>query len=340
MRLTDHGPTTRPRPVLVHLLLLAVVASCARPPTPVERPKDAAPPMPEVADASPAVRRGAALYRTAACVGCHSPPFSDAEHLGGGRDLPTMFGLFYAPNISPSAEAGIGGWTEGDFVRAMREGRNPDGRSYWPTFPYMTYTNMSAGDLSDLWAYLSTQPAVETPSRPHEIRPAYRSPGLLGLWRSMAFREGPLEPEPDRTPGWNRGRYLVRAVSYCDQCHTPRSSLGLPIRRHDMAGGANPGKADVHPNLTPDPKVGLGSWSKDDIATYLGTARKPDGSVTPADDIMAEKIEDSFSFYSYADRLAIAEYLKSLPADDWDPEQWRVVRRMKRKAAEVGPQPE
>jgi mono/diheme cytochrome c family protein len=59
-------------------------------------------PVPEVpADASADVVRGAWLYRVAACVGCHSPPFADAQHLGGGRDLPTQFGTFYAPNISP-----------------------------------------------------------------------------------------------------------------------------------------------------------------------------------------------------------------------------------------------
>lgn len=317
----------------MRLGLLLCTLACAKPTTHVERLPDADVPVPELpADTTEVYARGAELYRTAACVGCHSPPFEDAVHLGGGRDLPTIFGVFYAPNISPHPEAGIGTWTEQDFVRAMREGRAPDGRAYWPTFPYMTYTRMTDEDLHALWTYLSAADPVEVPSKPHEVRAPYGMPGMLGLWRSLAFRAGPLEDEPERSAVWHRGRYLVRAVSYCDQCHTPRSSLGLVKKRHDMAGGANPGKADVHPNLTPDLGVGIGSWSALDIAHYLETAVKPDGSVTDAEDIMAEKIHDSFSHYSHADRMAIAAYLMSLPADDFDPEEWSMVKRSRRRA--------
>lgn len=293
--------------------------------THVERLPDAPVPMPE---SDPAVARGEQLYRTAACVGCHSPPFDDATHLGGGRDLPTLFGVFWAPNISPDPIHGIGGWTEQDFVRAMRSGRAPDGRRYWPTFPYMTYTNMSDQDLSALWAYLSAQPAVDTPSKEHELNAPYGLPGMLGAWRTMAFREGPLEADPTQSPTWNRGRYLVRAVSYCDQCHTPRGKLGLTQSRRDMAGGANPGKADVHPNLTPS-EVGLADWTHDDIVHYLKTAERPDGSRTDPTDIMSEKIHDSFRYYEDSDLSAIATYLQSLEPNDFDPETWRVVERAK-----------
>jgi mono/diheme cytochrome c family protein len=317
-------------------IVLWLIVGCAKTDH-IERLPDAPVPVPAVeADADPVLARGAQLYRTASCVGCHSPPFEDGTHLGGGRDLPTMFGVFYAPNISPDPAAGIGSWTEADFVTAMREGRAPDGQRYWPTFPYMTYTQMSDADLNALWVYLTAQPPVDTPSRSHEIRAPYRYPGMLGLWRAMAFDAGPLVEDPSQSAQWNQGRYLVRAVSYCDQCHTPRGPLGLVKKRHDMAGGANPGKADVHPNLTPDPVVGLGAWSEEDIATYLSSAMKPDGTQTPAEDIMAEKIHDSFSHYSDAERAAIAAYLAALPADDFDPAQWRVVRRAQRRMDSEG----
>ena len=312
--------------------LALLLVACARPDH-VERLPDAAVPMPDLAEgADPVLARGAQLYRVGSCVGCHSPPFDDATHLGGGRDLPTAFGVFYAPNISPDDAHGIGAWTEADFVRAMRKGRSPEGRRYWPTFPYMTYTRMTDEDLHALWVYLRAQPAVDTPDRPHEVRAPYGVPGALGLWRRLAFRRGPLEPAPERSEAWNRGRYLVRAVSYCDQCHSPRNSLGLLKRRHDLAGGANPGKADVHPNLTPS-EVGLAGWSAQDIAHYLATAEKPDGTRTEPKDIMAEKIHDSFSYYSEADRLAIGAYLTSLAPDDFDPEDWGVVKRARRRAA-------
>lgn len=318
------------------VLLWMTWAGCAKS-SHIERLPDAPVPVPAVPDAAGEdYQRGAALYRTASCVGCHSPPFDDGTHLGGGRDLPTMFGVFYAPNISPDDEEGIGSWTEADFVRAMREGIAPDGRRYWPTFPYMTYTRMSDGDLHALWVYLTAQPPVSVPSVPHQLNAPYRYPGMLGIWRTLAFRPGQLEADPGQGAQWNRGRYLTTAVSYCDQCHSPRGKLGLVRQRHIMAGGANPGKADVHPNLTPDPDVGLGRWSQQDIARYLATAEKPDGSSTPAHDIMAEKIHDSFSYYSEADRAAIAVYLASLPPNDFDPSQWRMVRKARQRLEKEG----
>ena len=278
-------------------------------------------PVPEVpADASADVVRGAWLYRVAACVGCHSPPFADAQHLGGGRDLPTQFGTFYAPNISPDPTVGIGGWSEQDFTRALRDGVSPTGRRYWPTFPYMTYTNMNDADLHALWAYVSTQPAVHTEEKPHEIRPRYRTPGLLGLWRTLEFRRGPMEPDPSQSEGWNRGRYLALGVAYCDQCHTPRNNLGLLERGRFMAGGTNPGKSAVHPNLTPDPTFGLSGWTPDGLTQFLSTGEKPDGTLADPDYIMAEKIHDSYAWLSEADRAAIAEYVFALPPVAYDPE--------------------
>ena len=92
------------------------------------------PPMPPIHEnASIAEQSGWRLYRVAGCVGCHSPPFPEAKHLGGNRDLPTVFGRFYAPNISPDPEDGIGLWTEKDFFRAMRHGISPKKKRYWPT---------------------------------------------------------------------------------------------------------------------------------------------------------------------------------------------------------------
>ncbi len=284
----------------------------------LSRMPDAPPPVPALpSDAPPEVVRGERLYRVAACVGCHSPPFRDAQHPAGGRDLPTAFGTFYAPNISPSPTTGIGTWAYDDFVRAMREGIGPDGRKYWPTFPYMAYTGMSDQDLADLWAYLRSQPAVEAQEPPHEILPRYR--GLLGVWRMLSFREGRVVDDPTQSEAWNRGRYIVRAYGYCDQCHTPRTSTGMLVRKHDLAGGANPGKGEVHPNLTPDPNVGLGRWTEDDIVRFMLTGIKPNGEAADHQQVMAEKVADSFSYLGEDDARAVAVYLKALPPNDFDP---------------------
>ena len=75
----------------MRLAILLLVASCARSGH-VERAVEAPVPVPEIpSEASEAYRRGAQLYRTASCVGCHSPPFAEAEHLGGGRTERALF---------------------------------------------------------------------------------------------------------------------------------------------------------------------------------------------------------------------------------------------------------
>jgi mono/diheme cytochrome c family protein len=277
-------------------------------------------PVPEIAEnASAEEKHGAILYRVSGCVGCHSPPFPNAEHLGGDRDLPTIFGRFYAPNISPDIENGIGSWTEEDFFRAMRTGISPKGKRYWPTFPYMAYTKMSDEDIHALWVYLKSQSPSKKVPRTHEINPNYKLPGLLRIWRGMEFRAGEFHPDSERTEQENRGAYLVQAVSYCDQCHTPRDRLGKLVRKYYMAGGSNLGKEEVHPNLTPHMTKGLGRWSALDIVRFLETGTKPDGSQADHNQIMEEKIEDSYRFFSRVDKEAIAAYLKSLSPIDFDP---------------------
>ena len=272
--------------------------------------------------ASPEVKQGAILYRVSGCVGCHSPPFPEAEHLGGDRDLPTIFGRFYAPNISPDKQYGIGSWTEKDFFRAMRLGISPKGKRYWPTFPYMAYTKMSDEDIRALWAYLKSQNPSKNVPRTHEINANYKLPGLLRIWRGMEFRAGQFRPDPNRTDQENRGAYLVQAVAYCDQCHTPRDRLGKLEKKYYMAGGSNPGKEEVHPNLTPHMTNGLGRWSSLDMVRFLETGNKPDGTKADHNQLMEEKIEDSYRFFSRTDKEAIAAYLKSLPPVDFDPSSY------------------
>jgi len=237
-------------------------------------------------------------------------------HLAGGRDNPTIFGTFYTPNISPHPTEGIGAWDEQDFVRAIRKGRSPEGKAYWPTFAYMAFTKMSDEDIAALWAYLRSQPAVA--GTWPENDPKYPRIGL-SLWRMLAFRRGPLKPDPKQSETWNRGRYLVQAVAYCDQCHTPRRRTGLLVKRRYMAGGANPGKDEIHPNLTPHPEDGIGGWTEDDMVTFLSSGARPDGTTTRSDWVMLEKIEDSYRYFSEEDMRAIAVYLRSLKPVAFDP---------------------
>ena len=69
--------------------------------------------------------RGAYLFAVAGCQHCHS---AKGGALGaGGEALKTPFGVYYGPNITADPETGLGRWRWDDFVRAMRDGRRPDG---------------------------------------------------------------------------------------------------------------------------------------------------------------------------------------------------------------------
>jgi mono/diheme cytochrome c family protein len=252
-------------------------------------------------------KRGEYLAAAGGCVGCHTEDRKDAVRFAGGRALATPFGTFHGPNITPHPEAGIGRWTEADFVRAMRQGVRPDGANYFPAFPYPSYTKVSDADLRDLWAYLRTLPPSAQASKPHELGLLYRWRLPVSAWKWLYFTPGPFAPDPKATATINRGAYLVEALGHCGECHTPRNALGGPKRDRYLAGGKGPEGKGV-PNLTP---TRLKKSSDKDLKDLLTTGLTPDGDV-PAK-AMAEVIENTTSKLTPADLDALIAYLRALP---------------------------
>ena len=80
------------------------------------------------------------MFNAGGCSSCHAVPNQpDRLKLGGGLAMPSPFGTFYVPNISPDPTDGIGRWSEADFVTAVLKGTSPDGAHYFPAFPYASY---------------------------------------------------------------------------------------------------------------------------------------------------------------------------------------------------------
>jgi len=258
-----------------------------------------------------AVARGAYLFAAAGCAGCHTRVKPKGRPLAGGRRLDTPFGAFYPPNITPDPKHGIGGWKLADFIRAMRQGRGPDGALYFPAFPYPSYSGISDADLGDLWAYLKTVPAVAVAGPGHDLGFPFNLRTLVWPWRWLYFEPGVLRPDPSRSARWNRGAYLVRAVGHCGECHTPRSLLGGVDPDRQLGGNPKGPEGKRVANITPHIKKGIGDWSESDIASYLLDGGLPDGDL--ASGAMVEVIENSTSRLTDADRRAIANYLKSVP---------------------------
>jgi mono/diheme cytochrome c family protein len=252
-------------------------------------------------------KRGEYLAKAGGCVGCHTEDKKDAPRFAGGRALKTPFGTFYGPNITPHPEAGIGRWSEADFVRALRTGVRPDGAHYYPAFPYPSYTKISDADLRDLWAFLRTLPPSDRASQQHDLGLLYRWRFLLSVWKWLFFSPGPMANDPQLSPAVNRGAYLVQALGHCGECHTPRNFLGGPKRDRFLGGGTATDDKST-PNLTP---TRLKKTSDNELKDFLLTGMTPDGDVTA--EAMGEVVTNTTSQLTPDDLAAMIAYLRSLP---------------------------
>ena len=264
----------------------------------------------EAAGSNADARRGQYLFDAAGCLGCHTDAKSKGKPLSGGRRLNTPFGTYYSPNITPDRETGIGKWTDADFVRALRQGIAPDGGHYFPVFPYPSYSGMSDADMLDIKAYIFTTPPYRAPNKPHETRAPFGSRFLVGPWKALNFTPGPFKPDPARSRQWNRGAYLVRALSHCGECHTPRNLLGTVKPGMDLAGTSDGPDGGAVPNITPHRKTGIGRWSRGDLEEFLSSGMLPDGDFVGSD--MGEVIDQSTSRLTQVDLKAMVEYLRSI----------------------------
>ena len=253
--------------------------------------------------------RGETVFTAAGCASCHHAPDAEGDQkrvLAGGQRFASDFGTFIAPNISPDPDHGIGDWSQEDFANAVLRGVSPEGAHLYPAFPYTAYARMDQRDLVDLWAFMQTLPASDTPSQPHEVGFPFNVRRGLGLWKRLFFDDAWVMTEAEGQD-LTRGRYLVEALAHCGECHTPRNALGALDRSAWLTGAPNPNGDGTIPGLTPD-KL---DWSATDIAYYLETGFTPDFDSVGGH--MVEVVEN-FGQLSEADRTAVAAYLKALPA--------------------------
>ncbi len=260
---------------------------------------------------------GELVFHAGGCASCHATPIDgkrargeDKLKLGGGLELETEFGIFRVPNISPDPDAGIGNWTALQFVNAMQVGLSPDGKHYYPSFPYSAYARMRVEDLMDLQAYLGTLPAVATTVEDHELGFPWSVRRGVGLWKRLYLDASPVIDVPEDSAQLLRGRELVEGVGHCGECHTPRDGLGGLVNGRWLAGAKNPDGPGRIPNITPGAET-AGGWSASELAYYFETGFTPDWD-TVGGSMVA--VQENLAELSDADRQAIAAYLKFIPA--------------------------
>jgi mono/diheme cytochrome c family protein len=257
------------------------------------------------------VARGRYVFGATGGCGCHTVPKGAIN--AGGRRYDGPFGTVYSTNITPDRQTGIGTWTDEQIVTAIRNGRRPNGERLLPVHPFPVFNGMAEEDLRALVAFLRTTPAVNRANQPKRIAvPLFESVFLPAWLAAFAPRDTPPPKAP--TAGVARGEYLVKAVGHCGECHTPRTMTMASDSSRFLAGTPKGPEDQAIPNITPDPETGIGKWSLEEIADYLGTGAKPDGDV--AGGLMGELIDGTLAGYkdlTQVDRLAIAQYLKSIP---------------------------
>ncbi|MCB8875709.1 c-type cytochrome [Acidisoma silvae] len=257
------------------------------------------------------IARGHYLALAGDCIACHTAP--GGQPYAGGLQLNTGFGLVAASNITPDKDTGIGGWTTKQFILAMHRGIGDHGKRLYPAMPYTAYAKVSDADLTDIKAYLDTLPAVHHDVIANQMPFPFNIRLMMVGWNMLFFDLGgqQYKNDPTQTAEWNRGAYLVQGLEHCSTCHTTKNLLGADesgkfLQGTDLAGW-------WAPDLTSNKRIGLGSWSEDDIVDFLKTGAN-DRMVAAGP--MAEAVHNSTQHLTVPDLHAMAVYLKSLPASD------------------------
>lgn len=241
-----------------------------------------------------AIERGRHIAKVRSCADCHGQDFGGAKVI----DDPVA-GRLHGPNLTRGRGGLAAGYSDEDYVRAIRHGVAQNGRAL-VLMPSIEYTELSDQDLGALIAYLKSLPAVDRERGPVQLGPALRLAMLKGdlpLWVEKIDHVAPRPAVVNEEVSVAYGRYLATS---CTGCHGP-----------NLSGGRIPGAPPDWPstsNLTPHESSRLSGWSEADFVQTLRTHRRPDGSelhpVMPA----------AIGAMTDTEIKALWLYLRSLPA--------------------------
>ncbi len=216
----------------------------------------------QVARTPAQVARGQQLANI--CVSCHTPgnqlPLS-GSNFAAKFGMPPL-GTLYAPNLTPSGD--INDWTDGELIRAIREGVHKDGRALL-IMPSNNFRSMSDEDVQALVAYLRSQPAAGGPTPRNQLNVLGAIFTNLADFRAAQPPAGKVTAPPKGTIGY--GKYLVNLMG-CSDCHGPQ-----------LQGGADRGQ--LGPPAGPDLTQIVPQWTEDEFITFFNTGSLPGGGKVP-----------------------------------------------------------
>jgi hypothetical protein len=261
------------------------------------------------------------------CVDCHSerdwyryggPPI---EPVGAGRSCMTRDteaagvnsgqgnfpGKLCIRNITPDVATGLGGWTDGEIIRAVREGVDHNGEGLFPIMPYFIYRDVADADIEAVVAYLRSMQPIES------VRPERQIDFPMNLM-VRTFPE-PIDGAviaPDPADSVAYGGYLAR-VARCEFCHTPKDPNSMEgFAGRDFAGGMPfflNGRVMYTMNLTPH-ESGLGNWTKEQ---FIHLFKSRSEAVPVPYDANTLMNWSAFSGMSEEDLGALYDFFMTLP---------------------------
>jgi mono/diheme cytochrome c family protein len=225
---------------------------------------------------SGSVARGEYIVRNVAvCGGCHSASERDPDGpLSGGREFRDWrIGVARASNLTPDNETGLGTWSEGEIVRALRNGQSKNGRLLAPVMPYEWLHEMSDDDAFAVARYLKSLPTVHNA--------VSQSPSVFFRIGKLFMGPKPAisTTAPARAATAEYGGYLSQHAGLCAECHTQRGGIrSMPDKSRLFAGMSNPPKGfPAKPsNLTPD-ATGIAKWTEADFLQTIHSGVAPSG---------------------------------------------------------------
>jgi mono/diheme cytochrome c family protein len=285
------------------------------------------PPSTEKIEATPArLARGQYLVEHVAdCIGCHSahletygfPVKPGTKGQGGDFVFDEKLGfpgVVAAQNITPDPETGLGKWTDGEIMRAIREGVDRNGKALFPMMPYQHLRSMSDEDAKSVVVYLRSLPAI------HNGVPA----GHLDfpLKYIVKFIPQPLDgpvPQPDPKDTLAHGKYLS-IIGGCLECHTPHDDKNRLIPEQAYSGGwkmDGPWGTVVTANLTSASHTYMGKARREEFVGRFQSLAvlNAENSPVPLPGRNTVMPWLAFSHMTAEDLGAIYDYLKTIPAN-------------------------
>jgi cytochrome c553 len=246
------------------------------------------------ADAA-AIAHGKHIAETRGCNDCHGRDYAGAKVIEDGA-----MGRLYGSNLTTGKGSKVAGFTDEDWVRAIRHGIGKDGRGLF-IMPSMEYSQFSDEDLAAVIAFLKSVPAVDREPVATKYGPI--SQVLLALTpekmiAAAALDHANLAPPAAiaKAPTVEYGRYVAAS---CMGCHGANFSGG----KIEMG----PPDWPLAANLTRHADGRMGQWTEQDFINVIRTAKRPDG--TTLNPVMPA----AFGGMDDVELKALWAFFKSLP---------------------------